>query len=103
MEGKNIIIEWRYAEGKLELLSKFAAELVRLKVDIIVSAGPTVTRLAKEATVTIPIVMALDDDPVGLGLCRQPRATRWEHYRTDQRFRPELSGKQLELLKETHP
>ena len=44
-----------------------AAELVRLKVDIIFSAGPTVTRVAKEATVTIPIVMGFDDDPVGSG------------------------------------
>ena len=67
IEGKNIAIESRYAEGKLDRLSELAAELVRLKVDVIVSAGPTVTRPVKEATVTIPIVMALDDDPVGSG------------------------------------
>src|SRR5438046_564840 len=67
LEGKNIVIEYRYAEGKLDRLSALAAELVRLKVDIIVSTGPTVTRAAKEATSTIPIVMAFDTDPVGNG------------------------------------
>ena len=51
LEGKNIVIEYRWAEGKLGRLPALAAELVRLKVDIIVSAGPTVTRAAKEATV----------------------------------------------------
>jgi ABC-type uncharacterized transport system substrate-binding protein len=58
VEGKNIVIEWRSAEGKLDRLPALAAELVRLKVDIIVSAGPQPTRAAKEATTTIPIVMA---------------------------------------------
>src|SRR6266487_4382996 len=50
VEGKDIVIEWRYAEGKLDRLSELAAELVRLKVDIIVSGGATATRAAKEAT-----------------------------------------------------
>ena len=58
IEGKNIVIECRYAEGKLDRLPALAAELVRLKVDVIVTAGPTATRAAKEATTTIPIVMA---------------------------------------------
>ena len=66
MEGKNIVIEWRSADGKL-IASRLAAELVRLKVDIIVTAGPQTTRAAKEATSTIPIVMAQDPDPVGNG------------------------------------
>ena len=57
-EGENIVIEWRSAEGKLDRLPALAAELVRLKVDIIVSAGPQPTRATKEATTTIPIVMA---------------------------------------------
>src|SRR2546428_13271297 len=65
IEGKNIIIEWRSAEGKLDRRSDLAAELVRLKVDVIVSAGPTVTRALKGATSTIPIVMAQDPDPIG--------------------------------------
>jgi putative tryptophan/tyrosine transport system substrate-binding protein len=67
VEGKNIVIEYRYAEGKLDRLRELAAELVRLKVDVIVTAGPSATRSAKEATVTIPIVMAFDYDPVGSG------------------------------------
>ena len=58
VEGKNIVIEYRYAEGKLDRLPALAAELVRLKVDVIVTRGPAPTRAAKEATVTIPIVMA---------------------------------------------
>ena len=67
VEGKNIIIEWRHAEGKLDRLRALAAELVRLKVDVIVTGGPTATRAAKEATTTIPIVMTQDSDPVGNG------------------------------------
>jgi putative ABC transport system substrate-binding protein len=67
VEGKNIIIEWRYAEAKPERLPALAAELVRLKVDVIVTGGEAATRPAKEATSTIPIVMAQDADPVGTG------------------------------------
>src|SRR6266498_3276934 len=63
VEDKNIVIEWRYAEGKLDRLPALAAELVRLKVDVIVSGGSTATRPAKEATNTTPIVMAQDTDP----------------------------------------
>ena len=68
VEGKNIIIEWRFADGKLDRLPALAAELVRLKVDVIVTGGATVTRAAKEATTTIPIVFLQDPDPVGTGL-----------------------------------
>src|SRR5262249_46200747 len=68
VEGKTIVIEQRWAEGKLDRLPTLAAELVRLQVDVIVSAGPTVTRACKEANITTPIVMAFDDDPVGSGL-----------------------------------
>src|SRR5262249_45315409 len=67
VEGQNIVIEWRSAEGKFERQGELAAELVRLKVDVIVSSGPTMTPAAKEATSTIPIVMAFDSDPVGNG------------------------------------
>src|SRR5438093_4042951 len=67
VEGKSIVIEWRYADGKVDRLSELAAELVRLKVDIIVSGGRTATHAAKEATVTIPIVMGQDPDPVRNG------------------------------------
>jgi putative ABC transport system substrate-binding protein len=66
-EGKNIVIEWRSAEGKPDRLPSVAGELVLLKVDVIVTTGSSVTRAAKEATVTIPIIMAQDNDPVGNG------------------------------------
>jgi putative tryptophan/tyrosine transport system substrate-binding protein len=102
VEGKNIVIEWRSAEGKRDLLAALAADLVRLKVDLIVTAGPLVTRAAKEATSTIPIVMAQDPDPVGNGFVAS--LARPGGYITGlSRLAPELSGKQLELLKEIVP
>jgi putative ABC transport system substrate-binding protein len=67
VEGKNITIEYRFADQKIERLPDLAAELVRLKVDLIVTGGARATRSVKEATVTIPIVMAQDPDPVGNG------------------------------------
>jgi len=67
VEGKNIVIESRYADGTLDRLPVLAAELVRLKVEVIVSSGPSPTRFAKQATSTIPIVMAQDSDPIGNG------------------------------------
>ena len=67
VEGKNIVIEYRWAEGKTERLPDLAAELVRLKVDVIVTGGPAVNRLAKEATVTIPVVMSFDNDLLETG------------------------------------
>ena len=67
VEGKNVVIEWRFAEDKADRLAGLAAELVRLKVEVIVTSGGTATRAAKEATSTIPIVMAQDNDPVGNG------------------------------------
>jgi putative tryptophan/tyrosine transport system substrate-binding protein len=65
--GKNIVIEYRYPEGKPDRARMLATELVRLKVDVIVTTGSGATRAAKEATSTIPIVMAQDPDPVGNG------------------------------------
>ena len=102
VEGKNIVIEWRYAEGKLDRLPALAAELVRLKVDVIVTAGPTATRAAKEATVTIPIVMAQDTDPVGNGFVAS-LARPGGNITGLSTLAPELSGKRLELLKEIVP
>ena len=101
-EGKNLYIEWRYAEGKLDRLPALAAELVALKVDVIVSGGPTVTRPAKQATSTIPIVMAVDDDPVGSGFVAS-LAQPGGNITGLSALSPEISGKQLELLKETLP
>ena len=102
VEGKNIVIEWRYAEGKLDRLPALAAELVRLKVDVIVTAGPTATRAAKEATTTIPIVMAQDSDPVGNGFVAS-LARPGGNITGLSTLAPELSGKRLELLKEIVP
>src|SRR5262244_192691 len=101
-EGKNIVIEWRSAEGKVDRLPALASELVRLKVDIIVTNGPTSTRPAKEATVTIPIVMAQDNDPVGNGFVAS-LARPGGNITGLATLAPELSGKQLELLKEIVP
>jgi putative ABC transport system substrate-binding protein len=102
VEGKNISIEWRFADGKLERLPEFAAELVRLKVDLIVTAGSDVTRHAKEATGTIPIVMAQDSDPVGLGFVAS-LARPGGNITGLANYSPELSGKRLEILKEILP
>ncbi|HEV8342103.1 MAG TPA: ABC transporter substrate-binding protein [Candidatus Binatia bacterium] len=102
MEGKNIVIEWRSAEGKSDRLPALATELVHLKVDVIVTAGPLVTRAAKEATVTIPIVMAQDPDPVGNGFVAS-LARPGGNITGLSRIAPELSGKQMELLKEIVP
>jgi putative ABC transport system substrate-binding protein len=102
IEGKNIIIEWRSAEGKIERRSDLAADLVRLKVDVIVTAGPTVTRVVKEATSTIPIVMAQDPDPVGSGFVAS-LARPGGNITGLASFSIENSGKQLELLKEIVP
>jgi putative ABC transport system substrate-binding protein len=102
VEGKNIVIELRYAEGKLERLPVLAAELVRLKVDVIVTSGPLPTRVTKQATTVIPIVMAQDADPVGNGFVAS-LARPGGNITGLSAQRPELSGKQLELLKETVP
>jgi putative tryptophan/tyrosine transport system substrate-binding protein len=101
-EGKNIVIERRYAEGKLDRLPALLAELVRLKVDVIVTAGPPGTRAAKEAAVTIPIVMAQDSDPVGNGYVAS-LARPGGNITGLATLAPEISGKRLELLKETVP
>jgi putative tryptophan/tyrosine transport system substrate-binding protein len=102
VEGKNIVIEYRYAEGKLDRLPALAAELVGLKVDIIVMGGPAATRSAKQATATIPIVMAYDDDPVGSGFVAS-LARPGGNITGLSTLAPEISGKQLELLREIVP
>ncbi|HEX9273003.1 MAG TPA: ABC transporter substrate-binding protein [Candidatus Binatia bacterium] len=102
VERKNIVIEWRYSEGKLDRLPALAAELVRLKVDIIVSGGPTPTGFLKEATTTIPIVMGFHTDPVGTGLAAS-LARPCENITGLSVLSPELGGKRLELLKEIVP
>jgi putative ABC transport system substrate-binding protein len=103
VEGKNILIEFRYAEGKLDRLPALTAELLRLKVDVIVAGGGgAATRSAKEATVTIPIVMAQDNDPVGNGFIAS-LSHPGGNITGLSTLAPEISGKQLELLKEIMP
>jgi putative tryptophan/tyrosine transport system substrate-binding protein len=102
VEGKNIIIEWRSAEGKLDRLHAFATELVRLKVAVIVTGGPTATRPVKEATTTIPIVMTQDSDPVGNGFVAS-LARPGGNITGLSNLAQEISGKRLELLKEIVP
>src|ERR1044071_5776464 len=102
VEGKNIVIELRSAEGKRARLPALAAEIVSLKVDVIVTGGPTAARAAKQATSTIPIVMAQDTDPVGNGFVAS-LARPGGNITGLSTFAPELSGKRLELLKEAIP
>jgi ABC-type uncharacterized transport system substrate-binding protein len=102
VEEKNIVIDYRFAEGKFDRLPQLAAELVRLKVDVIITTGPTSTRAAKEATITIPIVMAFDNDPVGNKFVAS-LARPGGNITGLSTYYPEISGKQLELLKEIVP
>jgi len=102
VEGHNVAFEQRYAEGTFDRLPALAAELVSLKVDIIITTGPAPTRAAKGATVTIPIVMTQVGDPVGSGFVAS--LARPDGNITGlSTLAPELSGKRLELLKETVP
>jgi putative ABC transport system substrate-binding protein len=102
VEGKSIVIEWRSAEGKLNRLPALADELVRLKPEVIVTAGPADTRVALKATKTIPIVMTFDNDPVGNGFVAS-LARPGGNVTGLSTLAPELSGKQLELLKASVP
>jgi putative ABC transport system substrate-binding protein len=102
VEGRNLIVENRYAEGKLERLPGLARELTQLNIDVIFAIGIAATRAAKEATASVPIIMLVDGDPVAMGL-------------VSSLARPEgnvtgvvlstgtLTGKRLELLKEAIP
>src|SRR5919106_3023433 len=102
VEGKNMIVDYRSADGKFDRLPDLARELVRLKVDVIVTGGPTATRPAQKATVKIPIVMAQDTDPVGNGFVTS-LARPGGNITGLSNYHPDLSGKQLELLKEIVP
>jgi putative ABC transport system substrate-binding protein len=102
VEKKNVLIEVRHAEGKLDRIPGLAAELVRLNVDVIVTSGSIATRTAKEATTTIPIVMAQDPDPVGNGFVVS-LARPGGNITGLSNLNRELSGKRLELLKEVVP
>src|ERR1041384_5206484 len=101
VEGKNIVIEWREAK-KLDHVREVADELVGLKMDVIISPGPAVTRPLKEATATVPIVMAQDTDPVGSGFVAS-LARPGGNITGLAALAPEMAGKQLEILKELAP
>jgi len=102
VEGKNILIDWRSADGKLDRLPALAAELVRRKVDIIVTSGGGATRAAKAATSTIPIVMTNDPDPVADGIVAS-LARPGGNITGLSTLAPELNGKRLEILREVVP
>jgi putative ABC transport system substrate-binding protein len=102
VDGKNVNIEWRSAEGKPEHVNELAAKLVRLKPDVIVTTAPAVTASVKQATKTIPIVMAFDDDPVGNKFVAS-LARPGGNITGLSNLSPEISGKQLELLREIVP
>jgi putative tryptophan/tyrosine transport system substrate-binding protein len=101
VEGKNILIDWRYAENERRLAS-LTAELLHLKVNVIVTGGGVATRSAKEATSTVPIVMTQDTDPVANGFVTS-LARPGGNITGLSTLAPEVSGKRLELLKEIVP
>ena len=102
VEGKNVAIEYRWAEGKYDRLPDLAAELVRLKVDVILTHGTPGTQAAKQATATIPIVMTVVGDPVGSGLVAS-LARPGGNITGTSILAPEVGAKRLELLKEALP
>jgi putative tryptophan/tyrosine transport system substrate-binding protein len=102
VEGKNIVIEYRYLEGNVDRTRSLVAELVQLKVDVLVSSIYAAIRVAKQATSTIPIVMVTTQDPVATGLI-DSLARPGGNVTGLTLLTRELSGKRLELLKEVVP
>src|SRR5712691_2954950 len=102
VEGQNLVIEYRYADNRPERIPEFAAELVRLKVDVIVTVGTRETVTAKAATSTIPIVMLFVGDPVGTGLVSSLTHPGANVTGTSVMM-SDVSGKRLELLREIVP
>jgi putative tryptophan/tyrosine transport system substrate-binding protein len=102
VEGKNVVIEYRWADGNEQRLRSHVTELIGLEVDLLVTSAPEATRVAKEATTTLPIVMVLVADPVAFGFV--PSLARPGGNVTGFAYQlPELSGKRLELLKQAVP
>jgi ABC-type uncharacterized transport system substrate-binding protein len=102
VEGKNILVEYRYVEGKSDRIPSFVAEFKQLKVDVLVVTNPPSIRTAKEATKTIPIVMVSSADPVATGII-DSLARPGGNITGLTRLTRELSGKRLELVKEVIP
>jgi putative tryptophan/tyrosine transport system substrate-binding protein len=103
VEGRNLIIEYRWAEGNVERLPDLAAELLRLKVDAIVAPAGSAALAAKNATNSIPIIMIFASDPVEMGLVASLRRPGGNVTGTTFTPGPEIFGKQLQILKETIP
>src|SRR5262249_15929338 len=102
IEGKNVVFDHRYAENRPDRLSHLAADLVRLKVDVIAAAGTLAPLAAKRATATIPIVMTAAGDPLGSGLVAS-LARPGGNVTGMSLMAPDLGAKRLELLKEVLP
>jgi putative ABC transport system substrate-binding protein len=102
VDGQNILIEYRFAEGNPDRLRALASELVSAKVSVIVTEGTTSTRFAKESTSAIPIVMAQDPDPVGTGFVAS-LARPGGNITGLSNLRSDLGGKRLEILRDTIP
>jgi putative ABC transport system substrate-binding protein len=102
VEGRNVVIEYRWAEGKYERFPALVAELVALKVDVIVTAGTPAALAVKQATATIPLVMVAVGDPVGTGLVAS-LARPGGNLTGLASISPDLEGKRLELLREILP
>jgi len=102
IEGKNLVVEYRYFEGKVDRIPSLVAELLHLKLDVLVSVNTLAIRAFKQATKTIPIVMVINDDPVTTGIVGS-LARPGGNVTGLTRFTRELSGKRLELLKEAVP
>jgi putative tryptophan/tyrosine transport system substrate-binding protein len=103
IEGRNIVIEYRFAAGREDRLPELAAELVRLNVDVIVAGSTPAARAAQDATRTVPIVFVAVTDPVVSGLVASLARPRGNVTGVATEPTPELSGKRLELLKEVVP
>jgi ABC-type uncharacterized transport system substrate-binding protein len=102
IEGQNLVVEYRWAQGRLDRARQAAADLVRLPVDVIVTGGPQATLAAKRTTTTTPIVMAFDYDPVESGFVAS-LARPGGNITGLSGINPELSGKRLDLLKQAVP
>jgi putative ABC transport system substrate-binding protein len=103
VEGKNVVSEYRWAQGKSELFAKMAAELVQENVDVIVASSQAPALAAKRATTSIPIVMVNTTDPVAVGLVASLARPGGNVTGLSQQLTPEIRAKQLQLLKEALP
>jgi ABC-type uncharacterized transport system substrate-binding protein len=103
VEGRNLVLEWRFSDGRNERFADFAAELIRLKVDLILTVTNPAALAAKNATNTIPIVMVISGSPDRLGLVASLARPGGNVTGLTQDTGPEIAGKMLQLLKETIP